>query len=200
MIFISFFTEGNYEKVMNTYLLPSLKKFDLKYDIVKIKNLGSWQKNTGYKSKFIKEMLEKHKEDVCFIDADGTIESYPELLFKIPDKYNIAIHWLLWEKFWHNVDNNSHKELLSGTIVVKYKDSTFKLLDEWIKQVEIQKNKIEQKILEEIVLNNSDYKVYDLPVEYCTIIKRDGTYPDYIKNPMVLHYQASRLYKNRREK
>ena len=41
MIFVSYYTVGVYEKVIQDYLLPSLKRWDLKYDIVGIKDLGS---------------------------------------------------------------------------------------------------------------------------------------------------------------
>jgi hypothetical protein len=199
MIFISYYTTGVYEKVINIYLLPSLKKWNLKYNIKEIKDKGSWQLNTGYKSQFIKEMLLKYREDICFIDADATIELYPKLLFNIPNKYDIAIHFLDWYKFWRNIRGNTHRELLSGTMVIKYKENTIKLLDEWIQQVKIQKTIKEQKVLEKIVSDNPKYKIYDLPVSYCAIKKFDGSVPEYVGKPVVLHHQASRQFKNRRK-
>ncbi|KKL20958.1 hypothetical protein LCGC14_2450270 [marine sediment metagenome] len=199
MIFISYYTENTpYEEVMNTHLLPSLKKWDLRYDIISTRDKGSWQFNTGYKSTFIKEMLLKHKEDVCFIDADGTIEKYPDLLFNIPEEYDIAIHQLDWFLFWRGELDNPHRELLSGTMVIKYKDSALLLIDEWIKQVGIQASIKEQKVLDSMVASNKNYKVYDLPPSYCAILKRDGGLPKYIGEPVVLHHQVSRQLKQRK--
>lgn len=197
MIFVSYCTSGVYERVMDDYLLPSINRWNLNHDIVTIKDMGSWNLNTGYKCKFIKDMLLIHEEDICFLDADATIESYPELLFNIPKEYDIAIHLLDWQRFWRNKIGDDQRELLSGTMVIKYSQKTLKLLDEWIRQVEIQKSKKEQKILEEIVLNNSKYRLYDLPASYCAIKKYDGSIPDYIGNPVILHHQVSRVYKNR---
>ena len=200
MIFISYYTENTpYETVMNTHLLPSLKKWNLKYDIITTWDRGLWQGNTGYKSTFIKEMLLKHKEDVCFIDADGTIEKYPELLFNIPEKYDIAIHFLDWYQFWRKQLGNPHRELLSGTMVIKYKESAFELLETWIKAVKNDIHTKEQKVLDNILQKNKKYKVYDLPPAYCAIKKFDGSVPDYVGDPIVLHHQVSRDYKNRRK-
>lgn len=197
MIFVSYYTTGVYEKVMKTHLLPSLQKWNLIYCIKEIKDLGSWQLNTGFKSLFIKEMLIRHKEDICFIDADATIEQYPDLLWNIPNNYDIAIHLLDWMQFWRGKEGEAQRELLSGTMVIKYKESTLKLLDEWIQQVEIDKNTKEQKVLENIVLNNPKYNVYDLPPSYCAIKKFDGSVPKYIGEPIILHHQASRRYKKK---
>ena len=197
MIFVSYCTAGVYEKVLREYLLPSLKKWCVEYQIIRINDLGSWQVNTGYKCKLIKKMLVKHNQDICFLDADATIELYPELLFKIPEEYDIAIHMLDWQRFWHNKENQEQYELLSGTMVVKYNKTTLKLLDEWIQQVEIQKTVKEQKVLEKIVLNNPKYNIYNLPVSYCAIKKFDGSIPEYIGKPIIIHHQISRKYKNR---
>jgi hypothetical protein len=199
VIFISYYTVGVYEEVMKKYLLPSLQKWNLKYDIAETEDLGNWQANTGFKCKFIKEMLLKYKKDICFLDADATIESYPDLLFKIPEEYDIAIHLLDWMLFWRNNAGQEQRELLSGTMIVKYNEKAFKLLDEWIKQVEIQKTVKEQKVLEKIVLNNPKYNMYDLPPAYCAIKKFDGSIPEYVGKPIILHHQMSRLYRNKKK-
>lgn len=199
MIFVSYYTTGVYEQVIQKYLLPSLKKWNLKYDIAEVKDRGDWQLNTQFKSKFIKGMLEEYKEDICFLDADATIEKYPELLFNIPDEYDIAMHLLDWQLMWRGIEGQDQRELLSGTMLLKYKENTLKLVDEWIRQIETNKSIKEQKVLENILLNNK-YKYYDLPASYCTIKKFDGSIPEYIKEPIILHHQVSRLYKCPRRK
>ncbi len=200
MIFISYYTTGVYEKVIRNYLIPSLVKWQLQYDIKEIKDHGSWQLNTQQKCIFIKEMLLKYKEDVCFIDADATIEKYPELLFNIPDEYDIALHLLDWQLMWRGIEGQEQRELLSGTMVLKYKESTLKLVNEWMNQVnDTRKHLKEQKVLENIILGNEVYKLYDLPASYCTIKKFDGSIPEHIPDPVILHHQISRKYKNRRK-
>jgi len=98
MIIISYATKNTpYEKVINTYLLPGLKKWGLKYDIEYPEDKGSWQANTHLKAEFIKRMILKHKQAVVFLDADATIEKYPNLFFKLEqEKYDISYHELDW--------------------------------------------------------------------------------------------------------
>ena len=111
MIFISYYTSGVYKDVMNNHLLPSLKRWNLQYDIEEVKDFGSWQLNTGFKSKFIKKMLLKHKQNICFLDADATIEQYPDLLFNIPDETTYEYKRMI------NVFEQINREYPSG---VKY--------------------------------------------------------------------------------
>ena len=86
MKIISYYTKNTpYEEVANTHLIPSLKKWNLSYEVEAINDLGDWQKNTGYKSQFVLKMLNKHKNNVCFLDCDATIEQYPTKLFNIKE-------------------------------------------------------------------------------------------------------------------
>jgi|SRR3989304_8140294 len=195
MIFVSYYTSGIYETVMRQYLLPSLQKWHLNHEVMEVNNLGTWQLNTSFKASFLLQMLLKHKQDICFIDADATIEQYPTLLYEIPNDYEIAVHYLLWDKYWHNKDNNKHVELLSGTMVLKYNEATLELLDSWISALDRNVNIKEQKVLQTLLENLPNYKVYNLPVEYCAIKKPDGSIPSYIKEPIILHHQVSRKYR-----
>ena len=193
MIFISYFTQNTpYEEVMNDYLLPCLEKWELKYDIQEVKNLGSWQNNTSYKPTFILEMLEKHKEDVVFLDADATIEQYPKLFFEIPNEYNIACHWLDWYKFWKNTEGESKRHLLSGTMMIRYNLETVDYIKKWIDACK-NSTQWEQRILQQII-EKDNYKTYNLPIEYCAIKKENR---DLIDNAVIVHHQVSRQYRNK---
>ncbi|GAH16855.1 unnamed protein product, partial [marine sediment metagenome] len=97
-------TKGAYEGVMNNFLLPSLKDWNLDYDIKMIKDLGNWHANTHYKAQFIREMLLKHKQPLVFTDADSTIEQDPVLFSKLEiysPHIDIGVHFLNWHFFWH---------------------------------------------------------------------------------------------------
>ena len=55
----------------------------------------------------------------------------------------------------------------------------------------------EQKILQKIVERSPQYKLFNLPPEYTCIIMRDGKIPTwYCKVPIIVHWQASRKYRN----
>jgi hypothetical protein len=200
MIFISYYTKNTpYEEVMNTHLLPSLEKFQLTYHIEAVEDMGGWQANTGYKCRFIKKMLEKYQQPVIFLDCDAVIEQPPNLFEELPKDVDIAVHFLSWFRFWRGQDNDSKKELLSGTMFINYTPNALVLLNDWIESVKNNPTKWEQRVLEEIVNNYSKpLKVYGLPIEYCTIIKQNGTIPAYIEHPVIIHHQASRKYKNKK--
>lgn len=200
MIIISYATiDTPYEEVIKSTLIPSLEKFDLDYDISYVKDLGSWQLNTGYKSTFIKEMLLKHKQSVCFLDSDASIVEYPELLYQLSSGVDISYHNFNWWKHWRGVDNDfSRMHLLSGTICFSYNPKVLSLIDEWIEKVVENPNVWEQKVLEEIVNSKTNLGICHLPAEYCCVVMHDNSIPKYINKPVIVHHQASRKYKNRR--
>lgn len=200
MIYISYYTKNTvYEKVMNTHLLPSLKRWNLKYDIEAIKDKGNWQRNTHYKAKFCKKMLLKHKQSIVFLDADATIEDYP-MLFGIGDlycDYDIALHYLDWYLFWRKIEGKKKREALSGTLYLDYNKKVLQFLDEWIEEND--KNTAwEQKNMQWLLRNwKKKLKIENLPPEYCCIILPNKQIPYYYLNekPVILHHQVSRLYK-----
>ena len=194
MIIISYYTPGNYEKVMNTHLRPSLEKWKLKHYIREVENKGNWYHNTSYKAQFILDCLKEYKEDVCFLDADAVIEQYPQLLFHIPNIFPCACHFLDWYRFWRGKSGCKKFELLSGTIIFKYNKIGLALAERYLHEVKKNPTKWEQKTLQEIV-EKERVPVYNLPACYCAIIRQDGTIPDYIGKPIITHHQASRKFK-----
>lgn len=197
-IFISFYTEGNYEKIANEHLLPTLKRWSLPFNVEKVINQCNWYKNSAYKATFILEMLKKHKKDVVFIDCDAKIQEFPVLFYEIPEEIDIACHILdLW-MFWHNRTDRAKFDLLSGTMLFSYNQKVLDFTKEYAKRCKQETNPFDQKILQEIVEKDKELKLYNLPASYCVITKEDGTVPEYIGNPVIQHYQASRTERNRR--
>lgn len=198
MIIVSFYTPGEYEEVMNTHLLPSLLKWDLNHYVEEVPNLGNWYLNTSYKSKFMLKCLEKFKEDVCFIDSDGVIEQYPELLLDMPKNCDISAHMLDWQLYWKGKAGSDHREFLSGTLFMKYNPEVIELVHDWIERCENDPGIIEQKILGELIENSTAVNFMNLPASYCAIINHSRIIPEYIGEPVITHHQASREYKNKR--
>lgn len=196
--YISYYTENTpYKEVMESYLLPSLKLFNLNYDIEGIKNKGSWQANTHYKAMFCKQMLLKHKQPVVFLDADAIIKQNP-ILFETLDNYDIAYHILNWANFWHRQTDNPRRDVLNGTLFLNYNEKILEFLDKWIEQNN--KNlQWEQKNMEQVIKDKViELNIYNLPPEYCAIIGMDNkTIADwYVKEePVIVHYQKSRKLK-----
>ena len=199
MIYCSYYTLGTpYKEVFEERLLPSLKKWNLPYDIKAIDDLGSWSANTHIKAIIIKEMLLKHKQPVIFLDADASIIREPHLFKTLETTFkhiDICFHWFDWYRFWRGQIGNPKREVLSGTMYFNYTPMTLKFLDDWIKLNETSKT-WEQKNAEVIVRQYGEkLQTYPLPIQYIAIIKKNGTIPAYITEPVITHSQASRQYK-----
>jgi len=197
-VIISYYTVNTkYEEVMNTHLLPSLKKFDLEYQISGIDSLGNWQENTTYKATFICERLHNLHRDIIWLDADCIVQRYPTLLYEIQDIKDIAVFYLDWYKHWRSQEGQLKEELISATMLFRYRDNVLKTLEKWIEANEKNTNNVfEQKIFQDVLdINEFNLNIERLPAEYCAIIKHDGKLPNYINNPAIIQYQASRKYR-----
>ena len=72
-------------------------------------NVIKHHKNLG-KGEAIKTGISHTKEDIIlFLDADASIVNFPTLFYAIPEKYDMAVHFLNWYKLWRNQTGNSKK-------------------------------------------------------------------------------------------
>lgn len=194
---ISYYTRSTpYEQVAKEFIIPSCKKWNLDAEILAIEDKGSWQANTGIKGQLIKDSLLKYKEPVWFVDCDAEIVKYPELLFRIPKEIDLGYCHFNWFGHWRGQwENTSNIQLLTGTMYWAYNEKILALLDEWINKVQSNLQKWEQIALEEIVYARNDLNIFKVPYEYCCVVKQDYSIPNYIKEPVIVHWQKSRLYK-----
>lgn len=192
-IIVSFATKNTpYEKVVKDFLIPSLEKWNLQYYIDYIEDRGSWAKNVYYKPEFINKMLKKHKAPIISLDADATIEKYPELFDKLPNDIDLAAHWLEWSS-WYGKGNK--KELLGGTLYFNYNDKVLNLVNDWM-MAQKKVNQYAQRVLDETLKKHNEINIYELPLSYCYIKTRPGSKEPLVKlDPVVLHWQKSREYK-----
>ena len=189
--YVSFVSKNSpYTKVVEDFLLPTLKKWNLSYDIDYIENKGSWINNIQYKPQFLKNMLLKHKCPIVSLDADATIEKNP-ILFETLQDYDIGAYYLDW-RTWYNKTYDK-KELLGGTLYFNYNEKILNFLDQWIvaqsKQVQYA-----QKVLQELIQNSSDIKIYELPLTYCFI--DCNRFSEIKKQAVIIHHQISRKLRN----
>jgi len=198
MIYTSFISKNTaYEKVVEKYLIPSLKKWNLPYDIDYIDNRGSWIKNIIYKPEYLKKMLLKHKQEIVSLDADAEILQYPSL-FSVINDYDIGVHYLDTNLQWRN-KSSLRKEALGGTLYFNYNDKILNFINDWCeegKKSMVWSQRIMQKL---ITLNKYNLNILYLPYSYSVIIKQDGTLPNHMINKediVILHHQVSRELKN----
>ena len=190
LLFISFYTEGYYEKIKDKYLLPSLEKFELSYKIYPFLNSHDWLKNGKYKTQIILDTLKSTQDDIVYLDVDAQIIKTPELFNRIPENCNLGVHVLDWYKFWHNKEGLPKREVIGGTLYFRNNSETIKFVEEW--------NRLNQESLEwgQRILQKLLPKIqyYTLPFEYCRILKLGEEIPD---NAIIVQHQASRQGKKK---
>jgi len=192
LLFISFYTEGYYGEVINKYLYPSLQKFSLPCKIYKKPSLHDWTKNGKQKYEVIYNQLITDSRNIIFLDADAEIIQFPELFCRLHGNYDIAIHYLDWYLFWKNIPNQSKRDLLGATIYINNNKKTQELFKTLYEQT--QKSSVwGQRLLSDLLKKeNSEINCFDLPIEYCQIIKKDGVIPE---NTVIAQWAASRTSK-----
>ena len=205
IVFCSYATaETPYIDVINKFLIPSLKKFNLEYDIEYPEDRGSWQANTSYKSEFILKMLHKHEgSSIVFLDSDAEVKKYPSLFWEIPNEYDIGVHFLNWMWRWRKQKDGNKFHLLSGTMYLNYNSKVIGLVEEFIEEISKSPNTIEQRSMEVVVNRRKDLKVYELPYSYIVFPNQNNTLPLHMlkeKDIVIYHNQASRRLKNRHNK
>jgi len=181
--FIAYYTMNTgYEKLVPR-LQASLDKFCLSYEILPIKDLGSWDKNTHYKPTFILDMLKKHN-NVIYVDIDAEVCEYPAH-FENAD-YDIGVPIVDWSKYY---PKKIRKEVLSGTLYFANTPRVIDLLNRWEDECLANRRSWDQRILARILPKD----IHILPDEYCMIFDSMRK----IERPVIKHYQASRRLKRR---
>lgn len=186
--------DSPYEEVVKKYLLASAQKLNLEVQVLKAPNYHNWWMNVAQKPLMILKLLNEGKDNIVFLDADATIESFPSLFDNIPDEIDLAYHTLHWNS-WYNRPNDTTTELLSGTIFLRNRPEVKRLCTEWYEKAK-DGGVWEQKILEQVI-KKYDLKIYDLPISYTWINSLPGNKEPYVKcdDIVIRHYQVSRNIK-----
>ena len=192
----SYFTYGTpYADVCHEYLMPSIHKLQLKADIRGVDNLGSWLKNTAYKPEFLRAMMDRHENNIVFLDVDAEVKFYPALFNEIPEDCFVAAHVLDKNAWYGSTYGSNRYELLSGTLWFRNCDESRKLLDDWNTLCKVT-NVWEQKLLHQVIMEQG-INLFELPLSYCYIDTLPGGRPPLVpmENPIIVHHQVSRQYK-----
>jgi glycosyltransferase involved in cell wall biosynthesis len=178
IIYVSMFTENTpYEEEVKI-LKSSLDKFGLPYEIVKLRNQGSWEKNTQMKPSVLKSVMDKYNKDVVWIDADAEILENPELFYKL--NCDMSFHHL---KEWD--------EKMTGTMYFKNNLISREVINKWI-NVNETNNLPDAQNFQKVMEEQRGLKIVDLPVEYINV--QDIQFLQ-CSDPIITHHQASRRFK-----
>jgi len=183
-IICAYYTRNTlYEEKAKT-LVASLNKFKIPYDVRAIENLGDWYKNTGYKPTFLKQMLEKHPDkSVVYVDCDAEFLRYPKLFDNWSTLTYIDVGVYVFDRSCYRKSAHGF-EVLSGTIFLKNNTKVKEIVERWEQECKEHPRVWDQRSLEKVL--NGHF--HPLPGEYCKIFDR----MEDIKDPVIVHYQASR--------
>lgn len=193
--YIGFYTE-EYTDVLKSYLLPTLIKFDLQYKIYSIESVGNWNKNTNLKPLVIEKAFQDFDTDLVVLDVDCKILDVPKF-HEIPKEYDMALHFLEREKwFKQKYGPNDQIEALSGTLFFRNRPICKKFIKEWKKNaLYFGSSRPDQSSLKNVLRENKEIKVYNLPIEFCYIHDLPGGVEPGIPRPnniIIEHFAASR--------
>ena len=194
----SFFTiDTPYQDTINKYLIGSINalKKPVKLQVIAAKNYHHWGKNVAQKPLIIMQLLDEGKDNIVFVDADATIEQYPQLFHDIDNKFDLAFYTLDWNTWYRN--KSDIKEILSGTMFFRNRKIVKDLCAEWYAKAQ-DGSCWEQQILANI-LPKYNLKIYPLPISYCYIdTLPNGGKPHVQCNDITIrHHQISRTLKRR---
>lgn len=161
----------------------SVESFGFETDIVQIEKInGRWLDTIYWRADFVKMMLEKHKNDVVWLDADAVMCKRPTIFENFKGDFGAHVRDFRWRK----------NELLGGTMYFADTDKTRKFVDEWIF---LNNNTPKQRLSQWVIptaLKRVPLEFVNLPASYCQIF-------DLMKEcgePTILHTQASRKFRD----
>jgi hypothetical protein len=163
-------------------LIESIKNFKFSASIVRSFDLGSWDKNTHYKSTFIMDRLDYHKEDIVYLDCDAIVCQYPSLFDSMACDVGC---WRVPRPYGGHLSN--------GTIYLKNNENVGKFVKTWEDMCRVsQVDCFEQEKFERAV-KSTGVSFQELPITYCQIYD----FPIRPEGSVIVHNQASRQLRGR---
>ena len=187
-LIVSYYTAGTgYEEEVQN-LIASCKKLDLQTDIVPIQSRGSWDKNCCYKPEFLLEKLDEHQRPVVWVDADAIFLKKPTLFDSL--ECDVAL------RTYEELPLDHPSKVYTGTVYFSNNEKVRSLLKRWAEESQKMLQEEEKEVWDQVsikqALFGSDVDLFPLPDTYATIYDKQIT-PN--EDAVILHYQASRLFK-----
>ena len=187
---ISYYTQGTgYEREVKN-LIASCQKLQLPYQIDPLPSLGSWEKNCCYKPRYILEKLEKLSTPVLWLDADAVVVKKPTLFQSMTA--DIALRVV------DSLPSDSPSKMISGTVYINQTAKAKTILREWDAECQRLLEESQTEVWDQVglrnVLQRSDATIYPLPRAYYMIYDTMTTQMCQ-KEAIIVHYQASRIFK-----
>ncbi len=188
---VSYYTRNTGYREEAMKLARTVHGFGLEHDIREVPNLGSWQANTQYKAKFIREMMDTYPDrNLLWLDADSLIKQYPSEFDNAT--YDLGVHTIDWAQYGRG--NRRDHQVANAVIYLKNKPNVRAFVDEWVAANEAAPDKIEMQTMAQVMdrwTSGQDGRVLDyhnIPATYCQIFDLMAE----AGNPVILQTQASR--------
>lgn len=151
------------------------------YHIYQVSNKGKWELNCAQKSECIYKGLNDFEEDILYLDIDARkCRDIPEIKSDFPG-------FCIWQRPWKG---EGDLELLSGTIFFPNNNLSKKIVEDWMEVQKADPSVWDQKTLQSI---HNKYEHFEMDLEWVYIER----FMKQVKNPIILHTQASRRLRNR---
>ena len=187
-IIVGYYSGDTIYEAKAAVLQKSLEKYRVPYYLQRIEDRGGWYANTCWKPTFLKEMLKKFpKHNIIYVDCDAEFFRFPKLFHSF--KGNVGVY--LFDRSCYG-KNAKGFEVLSGTIFLRNNEAVRLMIERWEFECKNNLNVWDQKSLQKVLGDNYE----KLPGEYCKILDR----MEWITEPVIVHYQASREVRKNRMK
>jgi len=186
----------NYQSVAEDYLLQSIPKLAFPYHVCQVDSKINWFGNILFKPTFILEcLLTFPTTNIVYNDVDSIINCYPSLFDNIQE--DLGLYYLDYKEHY---GRNGKTELLSGTMFFKNCPKVIELVKIWKTKCDQSYRRngcTEQYILNEMLKDNKDITVFNLPRTYCYINSLPNGNKPFIPliNPVIEHFQESRKHR-----
>jgi hypothetical protein len=181
---IGFYTTGTPYEQECQELMKILEKQKVNYSFKAVEPKGSWELNCGMKSSVLQEFIEDYDDDLLYLDVDARpVRELPIIKSDVP-----GICW--WTPKYHGPQG----EVLSGTIFLPNNDNSKNLISHWISEQKTTPTEMDQRVLQRIYKSHPHFL---MNLDWINIVGfQKGTWLLQTDNPIIVHTQASRRFKN----
>ena len=181
---ITFYTRNTpYEQIVDR-LRKSCTKLGISLKEYAVDSDRDWAKNCQKKAQIISQAMEEFPDkNIVYTDADSIIIKYPKLFDEL-GMFDIAYYYM-----------EHRKEILSGTMFIGNNEKMRGLVSKWI-NVNSTNRLWDQINLQQVIESNrNDVNLNEflLPEEMCFIYDSIQQKERMQGNPIIVHFQASRL-------
>jgi hypothetical protein len=182
MVVVAFYTKNTpYENEVQDFI-ESMNEFKVRHTIYPIKSQDCWELNCAMKPRVLFDALHTIDDNILYLDIDSRMEREPPF-----EEIERDIPGLCF--YQKKRTSKRGPSLLSGTIYLPNNQSSINLVRDWIHVQQAHPYTWDQQTLQAV---SAHHEHFEMPLKWVKIF--DQKMCD--EEPVIVHYQASRLYKS----